>query len=140
MIEKDKYTLPGVEIGWLGYPAIPQAGLCFFSGRISAFRTEDSTYFVDGVAINGVSGGPAFSLAKSDPVLVGVVTAYIPNLATGNILPGMAVILDVAQFHDLADRFRSFDESKEKESSRATATPPLPEAPPQESTNTGRGA
>jgi len=98
--------------------------LCFFSGRVSSYLMEDSLYFVDGVAINGVSGGPAFTLGAKSAQLMGVVSAYIPNLATGNVLPGVAVVQDVAQFHDLAERFRSFDDAKAKESPPG-ATPPL---------------
>lgn len=114
-----KYFKPGIEIGWLGYPAIPRASLCFFSGRISAWVDSESAYLVDGVAINGVSGGPAF-LAPS--ILIGVVSAYMPNRATGEPLPGLAVIRSVDQFHDIVDRFNSIDQAKAEE------TPPS-EAP-----------
>lgn len=37
LIDKGMYLKPGVEIGWIGFPAIPRAELCFFSGRISAY-------------------------------------------------------------------------------------------------------
>ena len=40
MIEKDKYTLPGVEIGWLRISCNSAGRLMLFSGRISAFRTR----------------------------------------------------------------------------------------------------
>lgn len=116
MIAKDKYLSPGVEIGWLGFPAIPRASLSFFSGRISAWVDQDFGYLVDGVAINGVSGGPAFSLVPNSARLIGVVSAYIPNRATGEVLPGVAVVRDVMQFHDLAEQFRSLDEAKAEES------------------------
>jgi hypothetical protein len=46
----------GTEIGWLGYPSLAANTLCFFSVNVSA-RSEHS-YLIDGVAINGVSGGP----------------------------------------------------------------------------------
>lgn len=107
----------GVEIGWLGYPAIPQASLCFFTGHISAWIETEQAYLVDGVAINGVSGGPAFI---TDRMLVGVVSAYIPNRATGEPLPGLAVVRGVDQFHDLARSFRSLDDAK------AQASPAIP--------------
>lgn len=109
LIPKDNHFKPGVEIGWLGYPAIPKASLCFFSGHVSAWLEDDQAYLVDGVAINGVSGGPAFVPGK---MLMGVVSAYIPNRATGESLPGLAVVRGVRQFHDIADQFRSFDEAK----------------------------
>ena len=44
----------GVEVGWIGYPAIgPQNTLCFFSGSISARLDSRNAYLIDGVAING---------------------------------------------------------------------------------------
>lgn len=121
MLANSKFIKVGVEIGWLGFPAIPRAGLSFFSGRVSSYNMDDSTYFVDGVAINGVSGGPAFQRkADGPPVLIGVVSAYIPNRATGAVLPGVAVVQDVSYLHELAAQFRSIDEAKESE------TPPTP--------------
>jgi hypothetical protein len=128
LTEKDKYFKPGVEIGWLGYPAIPRANLCFFSGRISAWVQADDAYLVDGVAINGVSGGPAFALWGG--VLAGVVSAYIPNRNTGEVLPGLAVVRGVAQFHDVAASFRSIDEAKAEETPPTEPPPPTPAIEP----------
>lgn len=121
---KESYFKPGVEIGWLGYPAIPRASLCFFSGRISAWVQDDLGYLVDGVAINGVSGGPAFI---RDQIVVGVVSAYIPNRATGEPLPGLAVVRGVEQFHQLAESFRTLDEAKAEETKPTEPPPPPPE-------------
>lgn len=121
LIPQEERLKAGVEIGWLGFPAIRNAGLSFFSGRISTYVEEDFTYFVDGVAINGVSGGPAFCLENAEFQLIGIVSAYIPNLATGQILPGVAVVRHVAQFHGLAEEFDTIDEAKQKESLPAEA-------------------
>lgn len=129
---KDNYFKPGVEIGWLGFPAIPRASLCFFSGRISAWVEAEAAYLVDGVAINGVSGGPAF-IASS--VLIGVVSAYIPNRATGEPLPGLAVIRGVNQFHDIVERLNNIDQAKAEETPPAEAPP----VPPHEGENPARG-
>lgn len=118
---KERHFKPGVEIGWLGYPAIPRASLCFFSGHVSAWLEAESAYLVDGVAINGVSGGPAFI---TEQMLIGVVAAYIPNRATGEPLPGLAVVRGVEQFHEVADSFRDLDEAKAQE------TPPIEPPPP----------
>jgi hypothetical protein len=118
---KDKHFKPGVEIGWLGFPAIPRANLCFFSGRISAWIEAENAYLVDGVAINGVSGGPAFIVSD---MLIGVVSAYIPNRATGEPLPGLAVVRGVNQYHDLAQEFETMDQAKAQET--PTTEPPLP--------------
>ena len=118
------YLRVGNDIGWLGFPAISQAGLCFFGGRVSAWLQDREAYLVDGVAINGVSGGPAFHLAGDRVVIMGVVSAYIPNRATGEALPGLGMIRSVKQFHELAPTFKSLDEAKTKESPPASVPPP----------------
>lgn len=133
LVPKDKFIKPGVEIGWLGFPAIPRADLCFFSGRVSAYLEADAAYLVVGVAINGVSGGPAFRLAADFHSVMGTVSAYIPNRATVDVLPGVAVVRDATQFHDVTERFRSFDEAKNQES---PPTEPPPAEPPEADTPT----
>jgi hypothetical protein len=77
-IPDGKHLKVGNEVGWLGFPSITPS-LCFFSGRISAYRQEEQAYLIDGVAINGVSGGVVFFLGDEEPVVVGVVSAYVPN-------------------------------------------------------------
>ncbi len=124
---KDMFLKVGNDIAWLGFPAIPTASLCFFTGNVSAWIQDQSAYLVDGVAINGVSGGPAFHVAAAKGnqhlVVMGVVSAYVPNRATGEVLPGLSVVRDVAQFHELAPRFASLDQARSAES---PAEPPLP--------------
>src|SRR6266545_5019896 len=40
-----EHRLPiGVEVGWLGYPAIGPHALCFFSGNVSAFQEPRHAY------------------------------------------------------------------------------------------------
>jgi hypothetical protein len=112
------FIKPGVEIGWMGYPAMHQSNACFFSGRISHYDEPRKRYLVDGVAINGVSGGPTFrnlSDIPESPELIGIVSAYMANRATGEALPGLAVIQDASQFYDIAERFRNLDEAKSSE-------------------------
>lgn len=48
----------GADVGWLGFPALGGNTLCFFSGNVSAREDSQHSYLIDGVAINGVSGGP----------------------------------------------------------------------------------
>jgi hypothetical protein len=115
LIERDYFIKPGVEIGWVGFPAIHPSEACFFSGRISRYSAQRKQYLVDGVAINGVSGGPTFRLNVGTPELIGIVSAYIANRATGDTLPGLAIIQDVSQFYDIAQRFRNYDEAKRAE-------------------------
>jgi hypothetical protein len=50
---------------------------------VIAYDEADNRYLIDGVAIHGVSGGPAFAKQKEDShQLVGVVCAYMPNRAS----------------------------------------------------------
>jgi len=125
---KDRFLRVGNEIGWLGFPAIATARLCFFGGRVSAYDGGAKAYLVDGVAINGVSGGPAFHLTEKLPMVIGVVSAYMPNRATGEVLPGLSLVRDVTQFHELAPTFASIEQAK-KEESPATPPPPPPAEP-----------
>ena len=86
----------GIEIGWVGFPSVAREELCFFSGRVSAWRASTKSYLVDGVAINGVSGGPAFHVGEDGrPLLLGVMSAYLPNKALGGALPGLSVVQHV---------------------------------------------
>lgn len=120
MTSEGKYIKIGNELGWLGYPSVSPQNLCFFSGRASCWVESDLAYLVDGVAINGVSGGPTFlPLSDKTQIIVGVVSAYVPNRATGIALPGVCIIQDVKHFHDISKRFKSMDEAKKEE------TPPV---------------
>jgi hypothetical protein len=122
-IPEEKHLKVGNEVGWLGFPAI-SSSLCFFSGHVSAWQQSDQAYLIDGVAINGVSGGVVFFLGPTQPVAVGVVSAYVPNRATGEVLPGLAVARDVSYLHEQATNFSTFDEA------RAAQSVPDPPAPP----------
>jgi hypothetical protein len=123
LIPDEIFVKVGVEVGWLGFPAVYSSNACFFSGRVSCHLPDEHAYLIDGVAINGVSGGPALFLASDRALVVGVVSAYIANRATGETLPGVSVIRDVSQFNELVRRFRSVDEAKQEEA-------PLPAQPP----------
>ena len=96
----------GTEIGWLGYPRVAPGQLCFFSGRLSAAMSGDQ-FLVDGTAIHGVSGGPAFCVTPHGPRIVGSITAYLPNLLTDEdgdrdlTLPGLSLVTHAAAHRDL---------------------------------------
>jgi trypsin-like peptidase len=80
----------GSELGWIGYPGLVAPELCFFRGVISGYLEKPPIYLVDGVAIHGVSGGPAFS---RNGLLVGFVSSYLPNvLGSGQTLPGLMIV------------------------------------------------
>lgn len=123
LIPDEMFVKVGVEVSWLGFPSVYPSNSCFFSGRVSCHLPGEHAYLVDGVAINGVSGGPALFLAHDRVLVIGVVSAYIANRATGETLPGVSVIRDVSQFHELVRSFRSVDEAKQEEA-------PLPAQPP----------
>jgi len=124
-----KFLRVGNEIGWLGFPAISVLNLCFFRGSVSALLQDQDAYLVDGVAINGVSGGPAFFVDGTAVVIMGVVSAYVPNRVTGETLPGLGIIRSVKQFHELAPTFASLHEAKSQETP-PTASPPSVGAEP----------
>jgi len=114
----------GVEIGWVGFPGVSAARdqLCFFSGRISAWLESRHAYLVDGVAINGVSGGPAFFLGPDgQPVLLGVMSAYLPNKSAGAPLPGLSLVAHIGQLEKVVRDLEALDRSAEGTTSRSSA-------------------
>jgi hypothetical protein len=79
----------GTAVGWLGYPGFVYPELCFFQGSISGYLERPPVYLIDGVAINGVSGGPAFD---ESGLIVGLVSAYLPNeIDSSRTLPGLMI-------------------------------------------------
>lgn len=131
----------GTEVGWLGFPALAPSTLCFFSGNISARQEWRHAYLIDGVAINGVSGGPVVYSTDADGVqIVGTISAYVSNRVTGDALPGLSIARDVSHFHDTIGTIRSLDEAKEKKQKQTqeqtqqsvspSPTPDAPTAPP----------
>jgi len=117
LVPSDKYLKPGAAMGWCGFPNVQPQELCFFSGHVSCYLEKDESYLVDGVAINGVSGGPAFA---DFGTIIGVVTAYMPNLSRGQALPGLCVVRSVAQYQETLKHIKTLTEAEEKQ-------PPIPE-------------
>ena len=108
LVPDDRFVFAGAPVGWLGFPHLVDGGnrCCFFSGHMSA--KSEHRYFIDGVAINGVSGGPAFVVQREQhtnvPYILGTISEYWPNKAPGEPWPGVAVAEDVSGFHDLNRR------------------------------------
>ena len=127
-----KFLKVGNAIGWLGFPGVVSSLLCFFRGHVSAWDSRNSMYLVDGIAINGVSGGPAFHLTPDKPMLMGVLSAYIPNRQpTGEALPGLAVVRDVSHLHEVVKHLQSLDKAQEEQSPpEETTAPPVDPSPP----------
>jgi hypothetical protein len=89
----ESHMARGAEVGWLGFPGIAEPELCFFTGVISGYLNNPPGYLVDGVAINGVSGGPVF---VNRCHLIGMMTAYIPNqIDKGMTLPGLSAVTPI---------------------------------------------
>jgi hypothetical protein len=120
----------GLEVGWLGFPAIESYTLCFFSGIISARQEPRKAYLIDGVAINGVSGGPVIYSTSTDGIqFIGTVNAYKANRATGEALPGLLIAQDVSHFHDILNYVRSTDEANRKKQEFEAAQKPVEAIP-----------
>lgn len=116
LLPKESPLPIGAEVAWLGYPAIEPYQACFFCGNVSAHRRFPAGYLVDGVAINGVSGGPVFFSHPTDGVqIVGAVSAYHANRTTGEALPGLLFAQDVSHFHDVVTDIRTVDEARERQ-------------------------
>ena len=82
----------GVEVGWMGYPSFaPITRPSFFCGYVSQY--DSGQYFIDGVAISGVSGGPAFLYVHSLKriYILGSITAYASDFSNGASTPGLMV-------------------------------------------------
>lgn len=109
----------GSELGWLGFPAIASGELCFFSGKVSASLNSSHAYLIDGVAINGVSGGPVFYHTGSETQIVGAITAYRANKTTGDSLPGLAIAEDVTHLHDVDALVKARDEENRQNTLKA---------------------
>jgi len=121
LIDLKKNLRIGVEVGWMGFPSIARDNLCFFTGRISARLPDYYSYLIDGVAINGVSGGPVAYLPTRSkvPKIIGTVTGYMPNRVYGDTLPGLLRVQDVTAFHDIIKFLKSRDEAKKKRDEQA---------------------
>jgi hypothetical protein len=100
----------------------------------------DLGLLIDGVAINGVSGGPVILRRADDTVrIIGAITAYMPNRLTSGTLPGLSVAQDVSHFQKIVTQFKSSDEAARKKKEQEAALQALkesglPVAPPKKAT------
>lgn len=121
----------GTEVGWLGFPSVAPYTLCFFSGNVSARDEGRHAYFIDGVAINGVSGGPVIYTTDTEGLqIVGSISAYLSNRATGDTLPGLAMARDVSHFHEIASMLKDLDEAKKKQKEQESTGPEVQSSVP----------
>ncbi len=74
----------GTNVGWLGFPQIVNEEILnpsFFSGNISNVFPHLKQYAIDGVAINGVSGGPLFCQSDANtPLVIGTISSQIKGV------------------------------------------------------------
>lgn len=129
LIPTGKYLIPGVDVAWCGFPAIRNDQLCFFHGFISCYIDQDGDYLIDGVAINGVSGGPVFYIddTTNKPKIAGVITAYIANRATGETLPGVSMITSVAPYEETIRNLDNLDQAAQEADKQKTSEEKTPE-------------
>jgi len=127
----DLHLKIGIEVAWLGFPGIGPDTLCFFAGRISAWQPETSAYLIDGVAINGVSGGPVIHKTPFGPEIIGAITAYMPNRLSGASLPGLSVAQDVSHFQQAVKNIKDWDEAERKKKEQAALAAKQEVAPPE---------
>jgi len=114
LVPRGKYLRQGLSIGWLGFPVVASHLLCFFEGKVSAHEENNESYLIDGVAINGVSGGPVFRAYGDNVDLIGCVSAYIPNRSTGESLPGICVVQSIEPFYTFIDQIQTIEDAREK--------------------------
>jgi len=113
---------PGFPVGWCGYPNIADDHKCFFAGHLSAPIDESGDYFVDGVVIHGVSGGPAFIHVDDHVSLIGLISAYLPNRVAGDALPGMTVVRSVNPFTEFFAKENRLEKKRVKRQEQKTAS------------------
>jgi hypothetical protein len=128
-IESGKHLRVGVEVAWLGYPGFGPDTLCFFSGMTSAWQEAKFAYLIDGVAINGVSGGPVFRRTVDSAEIIGSITAYQPNFQMSGTLPGLSIAQDVSHFQDFVMRMKNREEAARKKKEQELLQLQVTEAP-----------
>lgn len=137
LIDEGKRLAQGHETGWCGFPAVAPDELCFFAGHISCYLKQENSYLIDGVAINGVSGGPAFYISQTNELKIcGVISAYIPNMATGEALPGVSVVRSVKSYHAMLNNLKSLEDAIKKAKAAEERQKEVAEDRPKETTKT----
>ncbi|HJY98607.1 MAG TPA: serine protease [Patescibacteria group bacterium] len=111
-----QYVRPGSEIGWCGFPSVYSSELCFFEGYVSSYLKDKKSYLIDGVGINGVSGGPAFIVRKDNKqvMVCGVISSYLPNRLKGEALPGLCYVSSVEPYLKMIKSLQSLEEAEKK--------------------------
>ena len=115
LLDKEYVLRVGTQVGWIGFTTLEPDTPCFFSGMISARQDHKNAYLIDGVAINGVSGGPVLHIDEEEDVkVVGTVSAYRMNRTSGENLPGLLIAQDLSLFHDVITHIQSVENKDKK--------------------------
>ena len=150
-LSRDRRYMQGIELGWLGFPALEEAEqeACFFSGPVSAYLDDKEAYLVDGASIHGVSGGPVFFCNDDEVVLAGIVTNYFPNQvrpsygAPSQAWPGLAMFRTINPIMKLYARQETAARPKlhpvPSEEKKDPAPSKEPSREPMRTSQTGRG-
>ena len=128
LLPKGNYLKIGNEVAWLGFPGNGMGNLCFFAGRVSSVLEKEQAYLLDGVIINGVSGGPVIASYYDGTFnCFGVVSAYRPNLNSGSALPGLGVATSANNFYAALEEISALKEFETPPTPPANPTTPTPE-------------
>lgn len=111
-LDSTENVKPGHEVGWMGFPAVADRQLSFFSGRVSAIMAQRDRLLVDGVALPGCSGSPVFAIRKHASgarvaKVMGVMTCYWPNLTMEDDL-GLTGVSKLSHFDELKKKIGPF--------------------------------
>ena len=120
VMPSSRFKPSGYGLAWAGYPAIASRTLCLFQGSVSAFNPDNDSYYIDGVAINGVSGGPVFDEKDNAPEIVGIVSAYHYNRQSGGNFPGLLMAHDATHLNKTIEKLKNLDEAKKKAAEAAS--------------------
>lgn len=108
-----------MDLPWQG-----GTGSLLFSSKAKGHYLDDVRAAVDIVQVDRT-----VLLYRQSFCVSGVVSAYVPNRATGEILPGLAVVTDVAEFHKMVHSFKNFEEALSEQTS-PTEAPVVPPTEP----------
>ena len=99
MLDFEELLPRGSEVAAVGFPGLADEEFCFFRGVISGYSKKPPAYLVDGVVLNGVSGGPAIDRQAR---IIGLVSSYLPNRVDRNTtLPGLTTLIPISSIRSL---------------------------------------
>lgn len=99
MLDFDEWLPRGADIAAVGFPGLAEEEFCFFRGVVSGYTKSPPGYLIDGVVLNGVSGGPAVDRGAR---IIGLVSSYLPNRVDRHTtLPGLTTLIPISSIRSL---------------------------------------